>query len=299
MPAIPSLALARRIVKSYMNDSFLCVIIEGEERIGKTTLATKALNQALAYLTNKQIRENNWRNYMGWNASEVIEQWYSKPSNKKEIGFIWDDAGMWLNALQWSDPVLIQIQRYMNIIGTDYSFFCMTTPKASWILNKINGIPGIIKVIVKRTMGEDTIGEMEESTKWARVGKGYKPWWSPDTKRSGVRKILEDDFSCKMPDEMYAWYKPLRERYNDEIKKYMRHEMISQIRKGALRDLQQKTKGLRMQSQLNKLNKSYDKLEKEGKELPRGVFRDEDKLESDILSIDGNEYEEMEVGEDD
>jgi hypothetical protein len=303
LPPKPGLALARRIVKEYNNDGFIAVIVEGDERIGKSTYVLKSLNQALDYLKGKKVNKSNWQTYLGWNPAEVIDTWAHKPSNIKYIGYIWDDAGVWLNNLQWSDPLLIEVQKYMSIVGSDYAFLGLTTPNAKWILNKINRIPGMMRIIIKKTMGSNRIGKLPESIRWAREARGYIPWFSPDTKRSGVRKILVDDFKCKMDNETYEWYKPLRDGYNDLIKLRMAHEALAQVKAQRLRDLQLETKGLRWQNQLRKLEKVKRKFDEENEKLPKDVSADypneiEDQLiRADIEDIDITS-ESHHVGED-
>lgn len=239
---------------------FLCCIVEGEERIGKSTYVMKCLNQALDYLAKPKIREDNWREYLGWKPDEVIKTWSVKPSNIKQVGYIWDDAGVWLNNLAWNDPLLKEVQKYMSLVGSDYSFFAMTTPNAKWILNKINKIPGMMRIKIIKTDGSDMIGEMPESKRWSRRATGYEPWYSPDLKKSGVRKVLVDDYRCKMDDDMYKWYQPLRWGYNNIIKERMNIEALSEIKRNELKELQLKAKELRLHNQIIKLSEEKDNL---------------------------------------
>lgn len=261
MPALPTLALARMIVKAYNNDDFLPVIVEGGLRRGKSAYAIKVISQVLEYLGRKPLSRWNLRSVMGWEPRDVIETWLLK-GEKKEPVFCWDDAGVWLNNCRWNDPLLLTISEYLNLVGTDYGCLILTTPKAGWVLSKINAIPELIRIKIRKSMGTDNIdGNDEPSVRFARQAVGYKPWRSPDLKQHGVNKILLDDYSCKIPDDIYQYYKPLREGYNAKVKKKMLGELNAGARKVQLRDLQQDTKYLRWTNQLRKLQAQKNKLQ--------------------------------------
>ncbi len=70
------------------------------------------------------------------------------------------------------------------------------------------------------------------SIKFARIARGYRPYRSPDLKKHGVNKILEDEFSCKFPDKFYSWYKPTRAYYANQAKIAIRKSLEERIRKG-------------------------------------------------------------------
>jgi hypothetical protein len=93
---------------------------------------------------------------------------------------------------------------------------------------------GVIRIkVVKRSGGEFTD---EEYKLFARRGTGYTPWRSPDLKRGGVNKIMVDDFSCKIRQDLYDWYKPIREAYALEAKKMIRKRLRNQTRADQLQE---------------------------------------------------------------
>lgn len=159
--------------------------------------------------------------YMGWDPMENVERWLDIIT--RIPNFTWDDAGYWLFSLNWTDPLLIAVQRYMNVVGTDINNLMLTTPDPTWILSKIATMPGCMRIrIIKRRGGSGD----SDSVLYSRRALGYVPWKYPDLKGGGVNKKLEDDFSCKLPDEFYKWYKPTRERYAKMAKLAMRDELI-------------------------------------------------------------------------
>jgi len=236
---LPTLAIARWIVKAFRYDDFNLFILHGTPRIGKSAYAIKAMGQAIDYLWGEDIftvtgstghrRAPICQKYMGWDPSENVETWLEIVDRIPM--YTWDDAGYWLFSLNWTDPLLIAVQQYMNVIGTDMNSLMLTTPDPSWILSKIATMPGTMRVkIIKRRGGRSDA----DSILYARRALGYVPWKSPDLKSGGVNKKIEDDFSCKLPDEFYKWYKPTRERYARAAKLAMRAELIrrSKAREG-------------------------------------------------------------------
>lgn len=209
MAPLPSLSLARLIVRNFMNDDFSLVIIDGNLRVGKSSYAIKSVSQAHEYLFGKPItkmRDLKW--VMGWEPNEVVELWQA--NDERQPVFIWDDAGYWLHSMNWNDPLMISIQRYFNVVGTDFNTMILTTPSPKWVLSKIANMPEMLRIkCVKRDGGR---GDSEWRL-FARKATAYKKWDSPDLKRGGVNKKFVDNYSCKLPDDLYAEYKPIREEY--------------------------------------------------------------------------------------
>jgi hypothetical protein len=252
MPELPSLALARLIVKSYLNDDFHPIIVYGDLRIGKSVYTTKALEQALDYLFGWKLTPTNLNRFMGWNPEENVESWLNE--EERMPCYIWDDAGYWLHSLNWTDPTLISIQKYMNVVGTDYNVLIFTTPDPSWILSKIANMSGMVRVKIVKRSGSANITQLQEYRRFARRGIGYKPWKSPDLKRGGVNKVLDDEFSCKMPDRLYEWYKPIRLSYAKKAKL----EIMKNLRNAKTK---MEIDELKNQKKLRKLEKDlFDKV---------------------------------------
>ena len=239
MPKLPSLALGRQICKNYMRDDFNLVIIAGTPRVGKSAYAIKVMGQVLEYLTGEDIYDPRvCEKYMGWDPRENVNKWLD--IFKRVPCFTWDDAGYWLFSLNWTDPLLITVQQYMNVVGTDMNTLILTTPDPDWILSKIANMPGVIKVFVTKRQGG--IGD-SDSRLFSRRATAYKPWKYPDGKGGGVNKIMMDEFSCKLPDPFYSeWYKPRREEYAYAAKLAMKAELIKRTQAAADKDRRFKKK---------------------------------------------------------
>jgi hypothetical protein len=161
-------------------------------------------------------------NFLGWDPNDCVDRWLDLDGDRIP-GYIWDDAGYWLFSLNWTDRLLISIQKYMNVIGTDMNNLILTTPDPEWILSKIAAMPGTMRIkIIKRRGGVEDY----DSNVFSRRALGYVPWKYPDLKGGGVNKKIEDDYSCKLPEPFYSeWYKPTREHYAKMAKLEMKEEL--------------------------------------------------------------------------
>ena len=226
----PTSVLARKIINAYLNDDFILAIIYGTPRIGKSVYAIKVMLQVYDYLWGW----DKWRVYencIGWKPDEVIEQWASL--DEKLPAYCWDDAGCWLFTLKWADPMLVEVQRYMNVVATDIQCLILTTPTPEWILSKIGNMPGAYWIkITKRDGGEQYLGQLPPSKRFARIATAYWPFQTPDLKSRKVRKRFYDYFSCKLDDELYRVYGPTRKRYAELVRQEMKAKMLEKI-KGA------------------------------------------------------------------
>lgn len=211
---LPSMALARMIVKNFERDDFSLVIVDGNLRKGKSAYAMKAVEQAGIYLgIFDELDPSNLNWYMGWEPNEVVATW--RLTEERQPFFIWDDAGYWLHSMNWHDDLMIAIQQYFNVIGTDYNTVILTTPSPHWVLSKIANFPEMYRIrITKRTGGKRD----SEYYRFARKATAYKRWNSPDLSRGGVNKMFTDNFSCKIRDDLYDWYYPMRRSYAKEAK---------------------------------------------------------------------------------
>jgi len=140
------------------------------------------------------------------------QQFFDKLDQIRDIGMkrapaiIWDDAGLWLYALDWNDPFIKALGKYMNVARSRLGALIMTTPTPKMIFSKVRDMPDAINVKIIKTTGAPR-------AEWVRRAKGYQQSMLPDMKKSRVHLRYTDDFVCRMPDEFYNWYKPLRDEY--------------------------------------------------------------------------------------
>lgn len=225
MGDLPTLCLANLIVDNYLNDDFNLVVIEGAPRIGKSAYAYKSMNEALDFLKGIKGRDVIER-FWGWHPKQVSDRLLE--IDKRIPCYNWDDAGVWLFALDFQDPLLKAIQRYFNLIGTDINTVLMTTPHVSYILKKIGNMPGMIKVRIIKT--QDSHSD-QPSKRFARRAIGYSKFTLPDDVKKRTIKKWIDDYSCKFPDDIYQYYLPIRSDYNRQAKLKIREEMMIKIQR--------------------------------------------------------------------
>jgi len=251
MPELPSLILAQKMVLNFRYDDFTLWIIEGPLRIGKSAYVMKAGFQVLEYFYGEPMTWEAMKPYMGWHPAENVEKWLNV--KERQPFFIWDDAGMWLFSLDWADPLMVAIQKYMNVVGTDYNNLVLTTPSASWILSKISNMPGMrrIKIIRSTSRKPDAPSKLN-----ARTAICYQPWRSPDLKKHGVYKRFYDKYSCMIPDEIYDIYYPIRREYARLAKEAIREQL-------RLRSTLSEVQQLKIQKRLRNLQNEESKITKD------------------------------------
>ncbi len=176
--------------------------------------------------------------YMGWNPEDNVNRWLDL--TERIPCYHWDDAGYWLFSLNWNDPLLIGVQEYMNVVGTDMNCLLLSTPDPTWILSKIATNPGMMRIKIIKRYGSRRSLSPPPSVRFGRRAIGYRPYRLPDLKKTGVNKILVDDFSCKFPDHFYSWYKPTRDKYAKAAKLAIKEALRKRLEK---RERQQKGPG--------------------------------------------------------
>lgn len=214
MPELPGFALARIIARAYRFDDFLLIIIYGPLRIGKSAYAMKVLGQVYEYYFGRPLSPDLVQDFMGFHPADVVDRWIKI---KKRIPmYVWDDAGYWLYSMDWNDPLLRAIQKYINVIGTDMNCLMLTTPDPTWILSKLLNMPGTLRGKIMKRDGSSI--RDDKAKMYARLCRGYKPYRAPDLKKTGVNVKWEDDYSCLIPQDVYDYYQPMRRGYTDLAK---------------------------------------------------------------------------------
>jgi len=192
-------------------EGFVLMTVYGPLRLGKSTYAFKTGVQTLMQLygLEEDGRGGAWdelKRYIIFHP----EHFFQKRKEMDEKGLeripflIWDDAGLWLYALDWYDPFINAFLKELNVIGTRIGALILTTPSPKFILRKLRDFPDSINVRI--------IDDGVENDIWRRIAKSYKQWFLPDGK-SRVRLEFEDVFSALMPDTFFKWYKPQRDAY--------------------------------------------------------------------------------------
>jgi hypothetical protein len=194
------LATVKLINEAHYNNEFQLFIIYGPLGYGKSSLALQTL--AEVYHT---WDINILKKYLFFHPQSFLDRCYSAGDGKEpEKCIVWDDAGLWLYALDYNSPFVKGTTKYINVARTDFSSIIMTAPLPTWVVSKIRYLPQCITIkIIKQGGQQGTL----------RRGKAYRYWVSPDMKRSGVHTLYEDDFDVMLPNDVYEWYQPIRKKY--------------------------------------------------------------------------------------
>lgn len=207
------LVTTRLIQQAFKTDQFVLVIVYGPLRIGKSSYALQVLAELLGTWD-----WNVLKNYIGCDPHQVLDRWMTV--TKKEIVYVWDDAGLWLHALDWNSPFVRSVGKYLNVAGTDWGGLILTAPLPTWVSRKIRGVPQAITIkIIKKSGHAPTM----------RIARAYRWWTHPDMRKTGVKKVYEDDFDIMLPNETYIHYKPFRETFARTAKQLM-YDQLKTIR---------------------------------------------------------------------
>jgi len=194
--------LTKLIDHAYYHDEFELIIVYAPLGYGKTTYAVKTL---------AQLYKDNWeevKRKLVFHPKDFVQLCFKmSETGKREKAAIWDDAGLWLFALDQFDPFVKAVIKYLNVARSNWGALIFTTPTPAWIINKIRRFPQNYTIkIIKATSDLHRIQR-------PRVATAYRSWVAPDFKHTGVRTQFKDSFDATMPKDFYNWYKPLRESY--------------------------------------------------------------------------------------
>jgi len=198
---------AQEIETAFRRDECHIFLPYGPLGIGKSSFAIKVV--AEVYGKDGQPNYEAVKSHLVFHPRDFV----AKCSQMMERGekdkvLIWDDAGLWLFALDYHHPFVKAVIKYLNVARTNWGSLIFTTPLPTWVLKKIRGFP-------QATTLKITKSETDSRYPYRpRIANAYRYWISPDMKKSGVKGIYQDKFNAILPQVFYwEWYKPLRDSY--------------------------------------------------------------------------------------
>jgi len=188
-------------------EEFRLFIIYGALGKGKSAYAIKTGVQLLQHVYGYSEAEawNRVKDFIIFHPQQFFEKVKAMDESERLPFIIWDDAGLWLSALDWYDPFLKAFSKYLNVARTMFASFILTTPMPRNVLKAARSLPDSIVVKI--------VDDSDKEHPWRRLAYGYRNWFSPDGKRTGVWKIFEDPYYCNYPEDFFKWYKPYRNAY--------------------------------------------------------------------------------------
>lgn len=208
------------INRAYYQDEFKLFVVYGPLGIGKSAFSLKVAHEV--YGDWDKVKE-----FIVFQPKDFVEKCLSLTERgKREKVLIWDDAGLWLFAMQHNDPFVQSVIKYMNVARTNWAAIILTTPTPSWVIYKLRNFPQNIRIKIIKYSSD------QGRTQKLRLAKAYRSWIAPDFKHSGVHSLYRDKFDAFLPRDFYwHWYKPLRDTYAKQAGKLMQKELHTILKK--------------------------------------------------------------------
>jgi len=219
---LPHMANTEFIKRKYEHNEAAPLTIYGAMGVGKSAYAAEILAEYLSEY-NEIDSPKDWesvKDYIVFRPSDFMEKIMKLEEGERVPAIIWDDAGLWLHALDFNKKFVKWVGKWATAMRSDIGVLILTTPKQNWIAKKVRTLPG--GKLTKITKGQgDVIVDGKNYGSYQRIARTYNPWQSPDSSRSGTKAIYEDEFSKMFPDDFYDWYQPKRNKYVTIAKKLM------------------------------------------------------------------------------
>ena len=214
--------MSEKILEWYYNDELGIIIIHGQQGYGKSTYASISCAEVYGHELHNHRFWYDWnavKNHIVWTPKQFIDLCKKKKNNKivKEPLIVWDDAGYWLNAMDYRDKLCIQASKLLEVARSRWGAVVFTCSDQRQILNKIRGIPHAWSVPIVKAPG--TPSRHNPQYRWKhdrRYARLHKSWCSEDMKRSGKKGKQGDIFYARMPSKFYEWYKPFRDDFCEQ-----------------------------------------------------------------------------------
>ena len=205
---------SKHVLELCENNRAQIFIIEGAPGAGKTAYGANIV--AEVHSIDNEI--GNWdtnifKKYMGFHPQRVLERWV-KAQNEKI--FLWDDAGAWINALDFQHPLIKKIAKQLQTIRTKYHCVVFTCLDADDLAKKIRIHKDAITIRIS-LMGSDPKSKYI-SQKYRRTATA-KHWEKDWYEKSFRIDDWEEPFCCYMPLDFFYWYEPIRRHYSDMLTK--------------------------------------------------------------------------------
>ncbi len=245
-----ALGLGWKINDAHMFDKFFGMCVEGRQRVGKSSYVSQALAEAngqYEYLKDEAnpsqtiVRSvtQDYESVKPWIVylpKEFLNLVFNTKPDHKQKCIIWDDAGFWLFALDWYEPFVKSVSRYIQLIGRQFGSLILTTPSRKMVSQKVlDALPEML-VCQIHEFGVDS------ATRRVRIANVYERWDYPDGKHGGVRRKWQDRFNALVPDDYYAWYKPKSDSYTNVGLSIMKREVTRLTRKLSSQEAEEQIK---------------------------------------------------------
>ena len=193
------------------NETLFC-IIEGELGAGKSSVAIQMLIDIYG--------PEKWKKYLVFKPEDFLNLVNELIESGERVPLIvWDDAGLWLYAMDWSDERVKSVVKFLNVVRTVAGGIVFTTPTMDMLVGKIPLMPGMrVATVTREGMGNGSARGASHDRRKFIVARTIKTRWG----KKWVRDYIEDDFNVRLPEDIYGYYQPLRDKYAEEANAMMR-----------------------------------------------------------------------------
>lgn len=195
----------------YINDEFRPMIVQGFHGYGKSSFA--------AYVASEIYGTWNWsflKDYIVFHPREFLEK-IMKVKIKHPL-MIWDDAGYWLNSMDYQNKFVKAVGKYMQVARLDWACIMFTSINASDVIRKVRGIEGRYKIKITKK-GSNQVSPHR------RTATTYEYWESPDGSQYGETGLYDERFKAWMPTQYYDGYLPYRRSFTQQAKRTVKEHI--------------------------------------------------------------------------
>ena len=232
--------LARMILYAYYNDELILIVVHGKQGYGKSTYVAiisaqvygvvNKVNELVSQTDTNGMSEKQLRKLDIKFLNEIINGEHSfvydwktirrffvfKPRQFLTISrnvrgktpcCIVDDAGLWLNSMDYYSPEVKAVGKILEVARTMWGGIIFTCSDQQQIFGKIRNMPHVYTIRITKRSNDPR-----------RIARVFKGWVSEDLKKHGRKTIAMDVYYPEMPGDLkdkssfYAWYKPEREK---------------------------------------------------------------------------------------
>lgn len=199
----------KRVLELWDDDEFQIFIINGSNGYGKSTLA----NRIISEVYSKDGVHGNWdislfKEHMGFHPVHVYKKWMSK--RKRDKVYHWDDAGVWLNALDYQDPFVKAVGKYLQTARTKWACIIFSAIDRDDVVSKIRNFKSTVIIDVTKEGAKKSSPYPSE-----RNHRTCHAWhyWKDRLGKQGNENDWSETFNCHVPDKFYEWYYPIRKKF--------------------------------------------------------------------------------------
>jgi len=212
---------SEKILEWFYNDEFGIIIVHGQQGWGKSCYATTVAAEVYGHVHDDNKYYHDWdavKKHIVWKPEQFLALSRKKQGEvrNKERMVIWDDAGYWLNAMDYRDKLCVAISKFIEVARSRWGCIMFTVTNQQQLLSKIRNIPHAWSIPISKI---HTPSLNNPNYKWnhtSRFARLHKSWCSEDLKKSGKRGKEGDLFHARMPPKFYNWYRDWRESFTDE-----------------------------------------------------------------------------------